>query len=91
MNKSRAFIEFVEFYMGPALIQLVCIKLQGVPKKVGIRSLNRFDSYCSKEHLDGSKGGQQSPVLRTGGAVKWPPMDGLTSNSAWKVVLGGRS
>ena len=26
------------------------------------------------------KGGQQSPVLRTGGAVKRPPMDVLTSN-----------
>ena len=27
MNKSRAHIEFVEFYMGPAYIHLVCIKL----------------------------------------------------------------
>ena len=27
-----------------------------------------------------TKGGQQSPVLRTGGAVKRPPMDRLTSN-----------
>ena len=32
------------------------------------------------------KGGQQSPVLRTGSAVKRPPMDGLTSNK----VLGGK-
>ena len=44
-----------------------------------------------KQHFAFSlrKGGQQSPVLRTGGAVKWPPLDGLTSNSAWKDVLGG--
>ena len=27
MNKSRARIEFVEFYTGPAFIHLVCIKL----------------------------------------------------------------
>ena len=27
-------------------------------KKVGLRILNRFDSYCLKEHLDGSKLGK---------------------------------
>ena len=28
------------------------------PKKGGLRILNRFDSYCLKEHLDGSKLGK---------------------------------
>ena len=32
--------------------------IQGVPKKVGLRILNRFDSYSLKEHLDGSKLGK---------------------------------
>ena len=32
--------------------------VQGVPKKVGLRILNRFDSYCLKDHLDGSKLGK---------------------------------
>ena len=31
-------------------MRIVTPKLQGVPKKVGLRILNRFDSYGLKEH-----------------------------------------
>ena len=49
----------------------ICINPTGCPKKVGLRILNRFDSYCLKEHLDGSKLGK-----------KW-----IAFNMAWQYLI----